>query len=280
MKKLLGIVVLGLLWCNVGFAEEILINCVIEDFNLKAIGKKDRPRFVGQTISLKIDTERKIITNINPDSNVYLIHGIENQVELKILEKKKSETASLPVVTRDIFLERSKKIVAKKKVTLSKDYKNLKKDTVITFENVKNFTAEEWFDIPVDDRRSLRDLKYAKKKYNTLPLSAAEDKANTDELKKSLGIFFGDSYSYNSEIIVLDDKDNEIIYKYTGNFSTGLAKVLEIKISEQNILSKIKDREQAKKVGNYKLADKIRDELSKEGIDIKDEKDTTIWSYK
>ncbi|RPG97084.1 MAG: cysteine--tRNA ligase [Candidatus Pelagibacter sp. TMED165] len=54
----------------------------------------------------------------------------------------------------------------------------------------------------------------------------------------------------------------------------------KIKISEQNILSKIKDREQAKKVGNYKLADKIRDELSKEGIDIKDEKDTTIWSYK
>ncbi len=53
-----------------------------------------------------------------------------------------------------------------------------------------------------------------------------------------------------------------------------------VKISKENILSKIKDREQAKKVGNYKLADQIRDELSKEGIDIKDEKGKTTWIYK
>ena len=43
---------------------------------------------------------------------------------------------------------------------------------------------------------------------------------------------------------------------------------------------KIKERVQAKKVGNYTLADKIREDLSKEGIDIKDEKGTTIWNYK
>jgi hypothetical protein len=237
MKKLSLYVFLGLLWCNVGVAEEILINCLIRDSNLKAIDKKDRPRFIGQTISLKIDTERKIITNTKPDSEVYLIHGISDQVETEIIKRKKSETASIPVVTRDIFLERSKKIIVKKKVTLSKDYKNLKKGTVITFENIKDFTAEEWFDIPVDDRRSLRDLKYAKKKYNTLPRSAAEDKANTDELKKSLGIFFGDRYSYNSEIIVLDDKDNEIIYKYTGTFTTGITKMLEIKINDSRSIT-------------------------------------------
>ena len=46
------------------------------------------------------------------------------------------------------------------------------------------------------------------------------------------------------------------------------------------ILKKIKERVQAKKVGNYTLADKIREDLSKEGIDIKDEKGTTIWNYK
>ncbi len=51
-------------------------------------------------------------------------------------------------------------------------------------------------------------------------------------------------------------------------------------VSEKIILSKIKDREQAKKAGDYKLADKIRDELNKEGIDIKDEKGKTIWNYK
>ena len=54
----------------------------------------------------------------------------------------------------------------------------------------------------------------------------------------------------------------------------------KIKISEEKILSKIKEREQAKKVGNYKLADQIRKELNKEGIDIKDEKGKTIWDYK
>ena len=54
----------------------------------------------------------------------------------------------------------------------------------------------------------------------------------------------------------------------------------KIKITEKMILSKIKDRENAKNNKNYELADKIRDELSNEGIDIKDIKDKTIWNYK
>ena len=53
-----------------------------------------------------------------------------------------------------------------------------------------------------------------------------------------------------------------------------------VAISEETILSKIKKREQAKKDGNYKLADEIRNELNNEGIEIKDEKGTTTWSYK
>ena len=54
----------------------------------------------------------------------------------------------------------------------------------------------------------------------------------------------------------------------------------KVKISEDNILGKIKDREEAKEAGDYKLADQIRDDLNKEGIDIKDEKGKTIWNYK
>ncbi len=54
----------------------------------------------------------------------------------------------------------------------------------------------------------------------------------------------------------------------------------KIKISDKIIKSKIKEREEAKKIGNYKLADKIRNELNKEGIDIKDEQGTTTWNYK
>ena len=54
----------------------------------------------------------------------------------------------------------------------------------------------------------------------------------------------------------------------------------KIKISEKEILSKIKEREKAKKSGNYNLADRIRDELGEEGIEIKDIKDKTSWNYK
>ncbi len=59
------------------------------------------------------------------------------------------------------------------------------------------------------------------------------------------------------------------------NFKKG-----KYQISEKMILSKIDDRDQAKKNGNYKLADEIRAELNKEGIDIQDEKGKTTWKYK
>ena len=54
----------------------------------------------------------------------------------------------------------------------------------------------------------------------------------------------------------------------------------QIKISEDYIESKIKERIDAKKSGNYDLADKIRDELSEAGILIEDEKGKTKWKYK
>ena len=48
-------------------------------------------------------------------------------------------------------------------------------------------------------------------------------------------------------------------------------------MSKETILSKLKDRDIAKKSGNYKLADKIRDELFKQGIVLEDTKNGTIW---
>ena len=46
------------------------------------------------------------------------------------------------------------------------------------------------------------------------------------------------------------------------------------------ILKKIKDRENARKNGNYKLADSIRKDLEKSGIIIEDKNDKTKWRYK
>ena len=54
----------------------------------------------------------------------------------------------------------------------------------------------------------------------------------------------------------------------------------KIKISDDYIENKIEERINAKKSGNYDLADKIRDELLQAGILIEDEKGKTKWKYK
>ena len=51
-------------------------------------------------------------------------------------------------------------------------------------------------------------------------------------------------------------------------------------VDKKYILQKIEERIKARKAGDFKLADRIRDELSKEGIDIKDENKNTKWNYK
>ena len=51
-------------------------------------------------------------------------------------------------------------------------------------------------------------------------------------------------------------------------------------ISEDLILKKIAERTIAKKKGDFKLADQIRDELINKGIIIEDQKDKTTWKYK
>ena len=63
-----------------------------------------------------------------------------------------------------------------------------------------------------------------------------------------------------------------------------------ILINENNLLKKkfkdkcksfkIKDRENARKKGNYKLADNIRKDLELSGVIIEDKGDKTIWKYK
>ena len=51
-------------------------------------------------------------------------------------------------------------------------------------------------------------------------------------------------------------------------------------ISQTIVLQKIEERIKARKAGDYRLADKNREELSIKGIDIKDKNDNTEWEYK
>ena len=52
------------------------------------------------------------------------------------------------------------------------------------------------------------------------------------------------------------------------------------KIDQKTIQSKIKDRDLARKKGDYKLADIIRKELESKGVIIEDKNNKTIWKYK
>ena len=54
----------------------------------------------------------------------------------------------------------------------------------------------------------------------------------------------------------------------------------KVKIDESFINKKIKDRNNARKKGDYKLADVIRKELEKNGVLIEDRQDKTTWKFK
>ena len=57
-------------------------------------------------------------------------------------------------------------------------------------------------------------------------------------------------------------------------------KKVNIKISEEEIIYKINERNTARKNNNFKLADKIRNELFENGILIEDKDYKTTWKYK
>tara|TARA_Y100001970_G_scaffold5981_1_gene6742 strand:+ start:16102 stop:17463 length:1362 start_codon:yes stop_codon:yes gene_type:complete len=57
-------------------------------------------------------------------------------------------------------------------------------------------------------------------------------------------------------------------------------KKTKAKLNEKTIENKIQDRDQARKKGNYKLADDIRKELESNGVIIEDKNNKTIWKYK
>ena len=52
------------------------------------------------------------------------------------------------------------------------------------------------------------------------------------------------------------------------------------KVDENFINQKIKDRNDARKKGNYKLADSIRKALEGNGVVIEDKQEKTFWKYK
>ena len=54
----------------------------------------------------------------------------------------------------------------------------------------------------------------------------------------------------------------------------------KVKVDEEFINQKIQDRKEARKKGDYKLADMLRKELESNGVVIEDKEDKTTWKYK
>ena len=93
----------------------------------------------------------------------------------------------------------------------------MKKGTQITLENVRDFSAEEWFNIPVNDPQTLRNLISDKKKYDEIVNAPEKKEEGLSESAKVVQY----KYFYKTEVILFDDKDNEIIHKYKGDISAG-----------------------------------------------------------
>ncbi len=96
-------------------------------------------------------------------------------------------------------------------------------------------------------------------------LHSLYDKASKGD-KSSKKIFLA-----GCKLIGLLEEDLEIWKKF---------KKTKSKIDEKTIKIKIKNRENARKKGDYKSADNIRKELENNGVIIEDKGDTTTWKYK
>jgi len=177
MKKLLGILILGLLWCNVVFAEQVGFNCKVNHYDIGTISDEDQKRFAGKNIKLLVDTDKMKIFNNSEDSELSVITGIEflkgiklnsgidaSVSRVKIDNKTTVEELKDPdEFAEELFLKYKKDFFfivdglsrgGDTEVVLSKDYKDLKKGTRITLENVKDFSVREFFNMPIEDKFS------------------------------------------------------------------------------------------------------------------------------
>jgi cysteinyl-tRNA synthetase len=146
-------------------------------------------------------------------------------------------------------LDWNETLLEQSKATLEKWYELYDEKEI----NINNM---EYFSILLDD---LNTPKYFAKLHELFNLALKGNKSKRDEFNKAcrlIGIF-----NENKESL---EKKKKVLAK----------------IDERYILEKIEARMDARKSGDYKLADKIRNELLKNGIVIEDKQNKTEWKYK
>jgi len=146
-------------------------------------------------------------------------------------------------------LDWNENILEQNKVNLEKWYE-------IYDEKEKDSDISDIFSLLLDD---LNTPKYFAKLHELYSSAAKGDQNSRDQFNSAcrlIGIF---------------NEKKESLLKQKKNKSS---------VDEKYILEKINERLQARKDGNYKLADQIREDLLKKGIVIEDKQNKTEWKYK
>ena len=252
MKKIFIYVFLGLLWCNVGVAEIVEFSCNVHSYNLGMISDEDKQRFKDKTIKLLVNTDKMKIYNNGEDSELSVITGIEflrerklnigidaSDSRVKVDNKTTAEELKNPDEFAEELLLKYKKdflfIVdglsrgGDVEVVLSKDYKDLKKGTRITLENVKDFSEKEFFNMNLEDKFKGYDpffLKKLKEEKKNFSKEIREYKVYFKKggkegiVKKQWGKIF--NYYSNLDLIDRDSIDEKIVtYYYRGHVYWG-----------------------------------------------------------
>ena len=238
LKKLLAIVVLGLLWSGNAYAEKIEINCPMSKIRSN-ISLADAAKFKDMTIKLLINTDEMKIYDNSENLDSKIIHGIETNVVIKegisTSAFKISDTSlinkdfdielaiveGMPSNTQEgLLLEYKRKFFKYsgtenfRSIVLTKDYKGFEKGAKISFEDVKNFTESEFFKMPFDYSAYKEKWKKIKEEYksdfNANKILYTKDDEKTIKMIKNR---YGKIYNYFS-ILKLNENSK---YLYRGH---------------------------------------------------------------
>ena len=243
MKKLLGIVVLVLMWCNIGIAEQVEFSCKVGSFDLGGLTSEDKQRFKKKTIKLLIDTDEMKIYNDSEDGELSVISGIEYVANLntgidtsvrvvpKAIKKTSEEDEKIekqPIIkTKEELLLEYKEILFKYPLTEAyRDFIELEDGSKITFEQVKNFSEREFRSMRIADPTLKKKLKIL---YDEFKVAFRENKQSfidnkkkiEKQNKKKLEKKWGKVFHYLSGKNVYDEFNNSVHYLYKGHVYWG-----------------------------------------------------------
>jgi len=146
-------------------------------------------------------------------------------------------------------LDWNETLLEQSKITLDKWYE-------LYEDNESKSETTEIFSSLLDDLNTPKYFAKLHELYNAASKGNKSKKSEFNEACRLIGIF-------NEKKDVLDKRKQSLA-----------------KVDEKYILEKIEERIKARKSGDFKLADKIRDDLLRNGIIIEDKKNKTEWKYK